>query len=158
MEDEYSEDFLAHFGVKGMRWGIRKNPKSSKTSLSSRIRTTRDRHIHPRETRQARAVRRDREYLRKLPVRYLTNEELKSRLSRAKMEKELRDIEHENTQKARKVVQDFAQKQGSKLVSEIFDVGMSSAKSYLNGDDNPMDTITRGVTKFYNRFNKGSEK
>lgn len=157
MEDEPLEDYLVHFGIKGMRWGVRK-ARSSKTSLSSKIRTARDRQIHPRETRQARAVRRNREYLRKLPVKYLTNEELKSRLSRAKMEKELRDIEHENTQKARKVVQDIAQREGSKLVSEVVQTGISSAKSYLNSDNSSMDTIARGVTEFYNRFNKGSKK
>lgn len=157
MEDEPLEDSLAHWGVKGMRWGVRK-VRSSKTSLSSKVRNSVDRRIHPRETRQARAVRRNREYLRKLPVKYLTNEELKARLSRAKMEKELRDIEHENTQKARKVVQDIAQREGSKLVSEVVQTGISSAKSYLNSDNSSMDTIARGVTEFYNRFNKGSKK
>lgn len=157
MEDEPLEDYLAHWGVKGMRWGVRK-ARSSKASLSSKIRNGVDRRIHPRETRQARAVRRDREYLRKLPVKYLTNEELKARLSRAKMEKELRDIEHGNTQKARKVVQDIAQREGSKLVSEVVQTGISSAKSYLNSDNSSIDTIARGVTEFYNRFNKGSKK
>lgn len=157
MEDEPLEDYLAHWGVKGMRWGVRKSSQSSKGSLSSKIRTARDRRIHPRETRQAKAVRRNREYLKKLPVRYLTNEELKARLSRAKMEKELRDIEHENSQKARKLVQDVAQKEGSKLVSEIVKTGISSAKSYLNSDGDSMDNLARGITNFYNRFNKGSK-
>ena len=156
MEDEPLEDYLAHWGVKGMRWGVRK-ARSSRTSLSSKVRNGVDRRIHPRETRQARAVRRNREYLRKLPVKYLTNEELKSRLSRAKMEKELRDIEHENSQKARKLVQDVAQKEGSKLVSEIVQTGISSAKSYLNSDGDSMDNLARGITSFYNRFAKGSK-
>lgn len=154
MEDDPVEDYLAHFGVKGMRWGVRKKLQNSKSSLSSKIRTTRDRHIHPRETRQARAVRRDREYLRKLPVRYLTNEELKSRLSRAKMEKELRDIEHENTQKARKVVQDVVQREGSKLVSEVVKTGVGVAKSQFLSERASKNSISDGIMSFYNRLRK----
>ena len=153
MEDEpLEEDYLAHFGVKGMRWGVR---RSSKGSLSSKIRTTRDRHIHPRETRQARAVRRNREYLRKLPVKYLTNEELKSRLSRAKMEKELRDIEHENTQKARKVVQDVVQREGSKLVSEVVKTGVEVAKSQFSSKRTSENSLSDGIMSFYNQLRKG---
>lgn len=154
MEDDPLEDYLAHFGVKGMRWGIRKNPQNSKSSLSSKIRTTRDRHVHPRETRQARAVRRDREYLRKLPVRYLTNEELKSRLSRAKMEKELRDIEHENTQKARKVVQDVVQREGSRLFSEVVKTGIDVAKTQFSSERASKNSISDGIISFYNRLHK----
>lgn len=153
MEDEpLEEDYLAHFGVKGMRWGVR---RSSKGSLSSKIRTTRDRYIHPRETRQARAVRRNREYLRKLPVKYLTNEELKSRLSRAKMEKELRDIEHENTQKARKVVQDVVQREGSKLVSEVVKTGVEVAKSQFSSKRTSENSLSDGIMSFYNQLHKG---
>lgn len=153
MEDEpLKEDYFAHFGVKGMRWGVR---RSSKGSLSSKIRTTRDRYIHPRETRQARAVRRNREYLRKLPVKYLTNEELKSRLSRAKMEKELRDIEHENTQKARKVVQDVVQREGSKLVSEVVKTGVEVAKSQLSSKRTSKNSLSDGIMSFYNQLRKG---
>lgn len=153
MEDEpLEEDYFAHFGVKGMRWGVR---RGSKRSLSAKIRTARDRRIHPRETRQARAVRRDREYLRKLPVRYLTNEELKSRLSRAKMEKELRDIEHENTQKARKVVQDVVQREGSKLVSEVVKTGVEVAKSQLPSKRTSENSLSDGIMSFYNQLRKG---
>lgn len=153
MEDEpLEEDYFAHFGIKGMRWGVR---RGSKGSLSSKIRTARDRRIHPRETRQARTTRRNREYLRKLPVKYLTNEELKSRLSRAKMEKELRDIEHENTQKARKVVQDVVQREGSKLVSEVVKTGVEVAKSQFSSERTSKNTISDGVMAFYNQLRKG---
>lgn len=155
MENEPLEDSLAHWGVKGMRWGVRK-AQSSKTSLSSKIRTARDRQIHPRETRQARAVRRNREYLRKLPVKYLTNEELKSRLSRAKMEKELRDIEHENSQKARKVVQDVVQREGSKLVSEVVKTGVEVAKSQFSSERVSKNSLSDGIMAFYNQLRKGS--
>ena len=155
MEDEPLEDYLAHWGVKGMRWGVRK-ALSSKTSLSSKIRTARDRQIHPRETRQARAVRRNREYLRKLPVKYLTNEELKSRLSRAKMEKELRDIEHENSQKARKVVQDVVQREGSKLVSEVVKTGVEVAKSQFSSERASKNSLSDGIMALYNQLRKGS--
>lgn len=34
------EDFLQHFGVKGMKWGKRKNPASSDAAASKNIRTT----------------------------------------------------------------------------------------------------------------------
>ena len=155
MEDEPLEDYLAHWGVKGMRWGVRK-ARSPKTSLSSKILTARDRKIHPRETRQARAVRRNREYLRKLPVKYLTNEELKSRLSRAKMEKELRDIEHENSQKARKVVQDVVQKEGSKLISEVVKTGVEVAKSQFSSERASKNSLSDGIMAFYNQLRKGS--
>ena len=152
MEDEPLEDYLAHFGIKGMRWGVR---KSSKKSLSSKIRTARDRRIHPRETRQARSSRRNREYLRKLPVKYLTNEELKSRLSRAKMEKELRDIERGNTPKAKKIIQDVAQREGSKLVSEVVKAGVSVAKSQILSKQTSKNDLSNGIMTFYNQLRKG---
>ena len=153
MEDEpLEEDYFAHFGIKGMRWGVR---KSSKKSLSSKIRTARDRRIHPRETRQARSSRRNREYLKKLPVKYLTNEELKSRLSRAKMEKELRDVERGNTQKAKKIVQDVVQREGSKLVSEVVKTGLVVAKSQILSKQTSKNDLSDGIMAFYNQLRKG---
>ena len=152
MEDEPLEDYLAHFGIKGMRWGVR---KASKTSLRSKIRRSRDRHIHPRETRQARAARQNRDYLRKLPVKYLSNDELKARLSRAKMEKELRDIERGSTSKAKKIVQDVAQREGSKLVSEVVKAGVSVAKSQILSKQTSKNDLSDGIMSFYNQLRKG---
>lgn len=37
---DFVEDFLQHFGVKGMKWGKKKNPASSDSAASKTVRTT----------------------------------------------------------------------------------------------------------------------
>lgn len=79
---EQYEDYLAHYGVKGMRWGVR-------------------RYLDSRKER--RAQRKERRKLRK-SIRGMSNKELQDHLTRIQNEKKLRDLIDEDTQPGRTAV------------------------------------------------------
>lgn len=77
MNDEL-EDFLEHFGIKGMKWGHR-NTKRTRTPSSEDSTIARD--------------------IRKKPARTLTNKELKDANQRTKLETEFRRMNPTKVQK-----------------------------------------------------------
>ena len=85
MQDYYNSDELMHYGRKGMKWGqnIFGKVKSGAGKVKAKIDANRA------EKKRIKAV----DELRSKPLRYLTDEELKLRTSRAQAEKNLRDLE-----------------------------------------------------------------
>jgi hypothetical protein len=89
MTTQELDDFLAHYGVKGMKWGIRKDRSSGSGGLSRSERKA-----------EKKAVKKEEKQLRKIGttssssvrLRDLTDEELRKRLNRIQMEKQYADL------------------------------------------------------------------
>lgn len=133
MENEPLEDSLAHWGVKGMRWGVRRgrviegkrskgdgaeqSPKAKSGSVRGFLQRRRDRKARPNESRKMKAARYEREKLEKIPIHYLTNTELKTKIERAKLEKEMRELEARPESGASKFIKDLVKSETGKIVS-----------------------------------------
>lgn len=132
METEPLDDALAHWGVKGMRWGVRRGRaiegkrskgdtpqgiKKPKGSIRSFLKRRRDQKARPDETRKARIDRYDREKLAKVPIHYLTNAELKRKIDRAKLEKEMRELQVRPESGASKFIKDLVKSETVKIAS-----------------------------------------
>lgn len=82
--------YLMHHGVKGMRWGVRKDKPSVGASLRARAQTARANKI---ERKRAKAM--DRSTSARYTYRqrkHLSDDELRARINRLNMEKQLKDL------------------------------------------------------------------
>lgn len=78
---------LMHFGVKGMKWGVRRNLKSSTTTKKPKQR------IEPHEDYKKAHYRKN--------VKTMSDVELRSRINRLDMEKRYSQLSTENTSKGK---------------------------------------------------------
>lgn len=108
-------DYLAHYGVLGMKWGVRKDGKpqgfqygkarvrirSKKTEIKNRAKTNLDR-THANRNRSQ-----------------LSDAELERRINRLKKEKELRQLTESEVKPGRTFVKDFIKDNGRKIAGSI---------------------------------------
>ena len=92
---ESSTNELNHHGVKGMKWGIRKNKTSAK-------RTRKLKRSRARDTKNR---------------RFLSDEELKKRIDRLELEKKFKQLSDEDLHPGREMVKKFLGSTGGKVIS-----------------------------------------
>lgn len=98
---------LAHHGVKGMKWGVRR----SRSQLGHPVSRKRSKTISPE--RQARLDRKNALKNR----RTMSTEELKERIARLESEKRLRELTQEDLYPGRKAVNEALVSIGKKVVT-----------------------------------------
>lgn len=98
---------LAHHGIKGMRWGVRKHKKSSDTTkLSTNSKRERKKEIKNR--------------------RKLTDDQLKKKIERLKMEKEFKQLSMDDISPGKQYVKGILSSAGKKSLT----VAATGAMSY----------------------------
>lgn len=113
-------DFLAHYGVKGMKWGVRRNRKASRS--------------------QTGAAKKAGIGKRQLDARKLNNRELKRVVERMKLEQEYAGLNNKKSQKSegKKFVNDVMKSHGAKVVGAGLAVGTGLAiGKLLEGQSGP---------------------
>lgn len=114
---------LYHYGIKGMKWGIRRyqNPDGTRTAVGKR----RDRKASSTDHKTVRA-------LKKKPVKRLTNEELQTLNKRMQLEVQYKNLKKQDVRAGRQ----FISKMVTSVASEIIRQELkSAAKKAINPDE-----------------------
>lgn len=105
--EAYSPEELAHFGVRGMKWGVRKEPSANTK------------------------VRRDRAKMSK-NRRTMSDSDIKRAVNRMQMEKKLKTLAEEDLVPGKRAVRDFLSKTGTAAATAAAGVaGAALMKKYL---------------------------
>lgn len=136
------KEFLAHHGILGMKWGVRRTPeqlghrtKGSKKGTSQKTETKEERHARLLKTTKASEL-----YKHK---HELTNSELKERIERINMERQLKSLSNKEKQ------------DGLKMAKRALDYGKTASEFY-NLYNSPMGKAAKKALK--KTMEKGSDK
>lgn len=115
MSDEKTENFLAHYGVRGMKWGVRKgvvNPRLQRTKKENKIRTER------------KDVRRKRQTL--------SDKDLDKYIKRLESEKKLKSLLDDDLTPGKSLTQQIIRSSGTKVAGAVLaGTGMYVVKGVL---------------------------
>ena len=113
-----SEDELYHYGVKGMRWGVRKN--SGAKGFYKQKKT---------EHRAAKTKQFEKKFDDSTDYRMknISNEDLQAKVNRLNLEKQYKDLTHDETYKGQRFVKYLKKDVGKKQV----DQGINAGAQYL---------------------------
>lgn len=147
-----SNDVLQHHGVKGMRWGIRRNRDNGSDSprVSRKVRKQREATLKKaRQTREANkelaskkeAILRSGKAKDVYRNRHLfTNEELKRAIDRFDLEKNIKDVDNRQTSRGKKLVLDIlegsAKNVGQQTVTYFMGTGVNKIFADIMNDPN----------------------
>lgn len=119
-------DYFAHYGVKGMKWGVRHDKPSSgirkKTSnVVSKVKAERDRRRKAESARRS-PERKSIDAVRasKKKAKYMTDAELKAAINRLNLESQYNRLSMEIYSPGKKFVRDFVLRSGNKSVDTVF--------------------------------------
>lgn len=109
------EAYLEHYGVKGMKWGVRKD----RESLSSRVSRAR-RERQKKEAAKRSPERREVDKIRsKKKAKYMTDAELKTAINRLNLETQYNRLSLEVYSPGKKFTKDFLTRSGNKSADAI---------------------------------------
>lgn len=124
-----SPDILMHYGIKGMKWGVR---KSRKSSGSGNKKTTSKNTA--KEKRKAELQRRKNVYKNR---RTLTDKQLNKEVARLQLEKQYRDLSDADMHKGRRAVSNFLKTAGGRVASTAAIGGLAYAGYLAMGGQDP---------------------
>lgn len=100
------EKILTHHGIKGMKWGVRRTPSQLGHKTSSKYKSADDKKKI--EMKNAAKNR-----------RLLSDADLKQRIERIKMEKQLKELTDEEISPGKKLVKDVLANSGKKVAATV---------------------------------------
>lgn len=137
-------DELYHYGVLGMKWGVRRTPeqlghiierkrKDHATAKLAKKQARADRKERIRSLKESKARQRDARYNR-ATVKKLTDAEIRSRIERLNLEKEYRNLSKTNISKGREIAARVLESSGTKILTTVTTgVGLYAIKTAMEG-------------------------
>ena len=102
------DTYIYHYGVKGMRWGVRKKRYTSGSKVRKKSGTT-----NPKPHADALMN------LRKKKTKQLSNDELQSVLKRVQMERQVNDIKRQDISKGQKLAEQILSRSAGAVASAL---------------------------------------
>ena len=132
---EFEVDELKHYGVPGMKWGVRKSRPSSgkKRKKSGPIGSFVKKRKAAKKQKAAEAAAKKRK-----PVSEMTDDELKAAINRLDMEKKYRDLvaaSNPRNDRGKKFVSNVLEKSGEKLAVQVVSHYGAKGLNKLIGED-----------------------
>lgn len=105
-----SEDYLCHYGVLGMKWGVRKNRK--KSSFFSRKAKKKQENQNGSKEEIVKAKK-------KVKIKDLSDSELQAKVRRLQLEKQYRDLKRDEVSAGKKVLGEILKTSGRTLGVQV---------------------------------------
>jgi hypothetical protein len=145
--EEALDDFLTHYGVKGQRWGVRRKSKSAKVKVTN-SETGRSAEItyNPRKTTvnaktgeistsSKKELKSIHGQVKKNQLKLMSDDELKGRINRLKMEQEFMKLnaasESPGKKMVKKILADTGNELAKNLVTNVLVPGISARAGNL---------------------------
>ena len=121
-----NEDYLCHHGVKGMKWGIRKNRK--KTSFFSRKKNNQQKNQNGSQNVKPAKKK-------STSIKKLSDQELQNKVRRLQLEKQYRDLKKDEVSAGKKLVGEILKTSGKTLGVQVANyVGGKAINKAFNDD------------------------
>jgi 2'-5' RNA ligase len=143
MNDKAVDDVLAHFGVKGMKWGVTRSHPAVSLARDHGDKVRDALKIGGKDAEDASSVRDLKKKARKGGVRTLTDAELKKLVKRVELEDKYRKIADADKAATKKFIADIIGAVGKEVLSEVIK-GAFRRKSSNSGGGSTRATIFQG--------------
>lgn len=122
---ESENDELMHYGVKGMKWGVRRKRYLSKAR--SKVRKLKRDRVKKKEAQKAeraasKAAKKTSEQSKRKPVSEMSDEELNAAIKRMQLERQYKQLHAENnpsSDRGKKFVVNVLEKSGEQLATQV---------------------------------------
>lgn len=132
---ESIDDILAHHGVKGMKWGVRKN-RSNPTAVTLNSRPGRKIKTSGGQnqpaSRDAKAAARIRQRAKASSVDSLSNADLKALVNRMQLERQYSQLKSDRAGFGERFAKGVLQKVGQQQTQAFMDLGSNKLNSQIN--------------------------
>lgn len=149
MRNDFEGNYLAHYGVLGMKWGVRRyqNGDGSLTSAGkSRYKKKSSLFTSTKRAKKAKAKK------KKEDISKLTDQELRQRINRQQMEQQYKRMNEDNVTKGKKFAKKVLNAAVMPMAIAATTAYITSGKSYVtHGAKGLYKGIRKGLTNAYTR-------
>lgn len=117
-----TDDYLAHFGVKGMKWGVTRKSKSSGSSSSGDGKEEASSDSAKASASKSR--------VKKSGTKALNNDELQGLVTRMNLEQQYNKLSTSNTSPGKKFIQDQGKQMAAQYIKKGIESGAKAAIKY----------------------------
>lgn len=114
------DSYLAHYGVKGMKWGVRRSRGSSSSGKKNR-----------RALIQINVTKKEKKQKRSNGIKELSDQELLAKVNRLNLEKRYRDLSAPQKSAGKAFVSDVITNSGKEVAKKYVTKGMDAAVEAL---------------------------